>query len=168
MRSVFDISHRFGDVSHHRHHSGAVLCHKHIRCGRFVYSLSSKYTSILINSGQRVLHCLIQKRCVCCRSHVDDGVYPGLHSVLCQILHHWSHCVGCGCPRRLTSRRHHLSGLLCEGKRKVHLLWWKVDREVVLQPLHSVNSDHLGQRGAEWAGFYFYIFLFKGKLESTG
>lgn len=99
-------------------------------------------------------------RCVCCRSHVVDGVYSGLHSVLCQILHHWSHRVGRGRPRRLTSRCHHLSGLLREGK-QAHLVRWEVDREVVLQPSHSVNNDHVGQRGADWAGFYFYIFYLK-------
>lgn len=53
---------------------------------------------------------------VCCRSHVDDRVYSGLRPVLCQVLHHWSHCAGSGCPRGLASRCHHLSGLLCQGR----------------------------------------------------
>lgn len=58
------------------------------------------------------------------------GVHPHLHPILCQVLHHWCHCVGGGCARRASAGSHHLPGLLCEGETTIQRGRWGLGGEI--------------------------------------
>lgn len=49
------------------------------------------------------------------RPSLGQGLHTHLHSVLCEILHHWCHCSGGCCSRRPATCCNNLPGILRQG-----------------------------------------------------